>query len=183
MFEMTFAASSETRVHAVEEAIDYIAQEMVKVRHAYQDKSEDELTIYIIGYLKSMGFRASHDTQYGGHCDIVVEGPDEFLWLAEAKKHSAYPWLIDGIKQLTTRYATGLRSQDAGDLLIYHYGQRADLMITEWESHLRRAYPSLRIERCERNDQVIRSVHLHDGTGRPFKVRHVTIPLYFSPEK
>jgi hypothetical protein len=183
MFEMIFAATHETRLRIVEAAIDYIVQEMVKSRQAHQDKSEDELTISIVGNLKSMGFRATHDTQYGGHCDIVLEARDEFLWMAEAKKHSSYGWLLEGMKQLTTRYLTGLPGQDAGDLLIYLYQPRSDIVMGEWEIRLQKEYPADQIHRCERNYQDIRSIHVNKATGNLLRVRHKAIPLYFEPEK
>jgi hypothetical protein len=37
-------------------------------------KDEDTLTTDLITNLKAMGFDASHDTDYGGHGDIVIEG-------------------------------------------------------------------------------------------------------------
>src|SRR5262249_2021043 len=161
--------------------IDYIATEMIKSRQAYQDKTEDELTISIVVCLKAMGFQASHDTQYGGHPDIVVEARDGFLWLAEAKKYrNSYEWLSGGMKQLLTRYGDGLAGQDAGDLLIYCYLPGTDTIIAGWENRLREIYPSAPVTRCNRDDQVIRSAHPVDTTGRDFRVRHKTISLYFN---
>ena len=73
----------------------------------------------------------------GGHCDIVVEAQDEFLWIAEAKKHGNYDWLLKGFQQLDTRYTTGLVGQDSGELIIYHFGQRTDKIMAAWAEHLK----------------------------------------------
>src|SRR5258708_1685558 len=98
------AATHEERLRIIEEAIDWASQELTKNRHVHKSKTEDELTIDIIGKLKCMGFAASHDTQYGGHCDIVVEAKNDFLWIAEAKIDRSYPWIFKGFQQLDTRY-------------------------------------------------------------------------------
>lgn len=114
MLEMVMADAHEERLALVERAIDWSVQELVKNRHVKQTMSEDGLSIEIVGFLKAMGFDAGHDTQYGGHCDIVVEGRDNFLWIAEAKKHGSYDWLLEGFEQLDRRYSTGMPGQDAG---------------------------------------------------------------------
>lgn len=179
--QMSLASTHSERLRLVEDAIDYIAQEFTKTRQHRQEMSEDALSLDIILGLKCMGIQASHDTQYGGHCDIVVEAKDEFLWIAEAKIHNAYDWLLQGFEQLDRRYATGLPGQDAGEMIIYCKGQRADQVTTEWLRRLGEARPDVTIEVCNGDPLVRRSVHTHSGTGSQFKVRHRTIPLYFSP--
>src|ERR1700733_10905488 len=84
---MMFAADHAQRLQQVEAAIDWIAQEHSKTRQHRHDRDEDALTIDIITDLKAMGFAASHDQDYGGHSDIVVEAREDFLWLGEAKIH------------------------------------------------------------------------------------------------
>jgi hypothetical protein len=183
-WDMCFAACHAQRLKAVEDAVDFAATEMIKSRQVHQRKSEDELTFFILASLKGMGFQATHDTQIGGHCDIVVEGADSFLWIAEAKKYrKAYQWLLDGVKQLITRYATGQDGQDSGELLIYYFMPNARGFVARWEGYFRRAYPAESIERCRFDMDVIRSIHKHEGTGRHFSVRHKTVPLYFNPSK
>ena len=181
MLDMAFAESHHERLAVVERAIDYIAQEMVKNRHVHQGKSEDALTIDIVSHLKTMGIQASHDTQYGGHCDVVVEGRDEFLWLAEAKKHGGYEWLLSGFEQLDRRYSTGLPGQESGEMLIYCFNARLDNVMDEYQSRLEKARSDVTFEEAEQGALVRRSSHVHEGTGRPFKVRHKGIPLFHKP--
>ncbi|MDC7675181.1 hypothetical protein [Asticcacaulis machinosus] len=177
LMDMTFASNSAEQVRAVEDAIDYIAQDMVRHRQAYQEKKEDELTIYIVACLRSMGFRAAHDTQFGGHCDIVVEGRESFLWIAEAKIYRGYSKLIEGIHQLNFKYGTGLRNQSNADLIIYHYEKRVDIMLREWLERIRKEFPNDVVSGCDRDDLSLRSIHLHESTGREFFIRHKAIPL------
>ncbi|ESZ56513.1 hypothetical protein [Mesorhizobium sp. L103C131B0] len=181
LFQMAMAANHQDRLNAVEDAIDWIAQEHTKTRQHRQERSEDALTIDIISDLKSMGFQASHDTQYGGHCDIVIEARDNFLWIAEAKIHSSYDWLVKGFAQLDERYSTGLPGQDAGEMLIYCYGERADRVMKEWGIRLRESRPDVEVTAPDDDPLVLRSTHVHKGTGATFRVRHKGVSLYFKP--
>jgi hypothetical protein len=179
---MLFANNYADRLACVRRAVDYIAQEMSKNSHMKKDRSEDELTVDLVSQLKSMGFAASHDTQYGGHCDIVVEARDEFLWIAEAKIHQGYDWLLKGFQQLDTRYATGLNGQDSGELIIYHYGQRTDRIIATWADHLKSNRNDVDISFPVTPGLYFYSEHTHRRTGRCFNTRHLGINLYFKPE-
>jgi hypothetical protein len=179
---MIFATDHARRVELVEDAIDWIAQEHSKTRQHRYDRDEDGLTTDIITDLKSMGFDASHDKDYGGHSDIVIEARDDFLWLGEAKIHSGYGWLLKGFQQLDTRYATALPGQDSGGLIIYVNQERVDQVMDRWSTHLSENRPDVTIETCIKNPLARRSSHVHQRTGRPFKVRHVPISLYFKPK-
>lgn len=180
-FEMALATSHEERRKLVEDAIDWIAQEMTKTYQLRQGRSEDEISIDFVSLLKSMGFQAAHDTQFGGHCDVIVEARDEFLWIAEAKLHSSYPWLAQGMAQLSTRYSTGLEGQDSGEILIYTYSPRLDSIMEKWRCKLKEAISSIVVEDLDKDKLTFRSSHLHNRTGRPFRVRHKGITLHFDP--
>jgi hypothetical protein len=178
---MPFATSHEERRKLVEEAIDWIAQEMTKTCHLRQDKSEDEISIDFVSMLKAMGFQAAHDTQYGGHCDIIVEAKDDFLWIAEAKLHSSYAWLEKGMAQLSTRYSTGLEGQDCGEILVYTYSPRLDKIMLEWGNRLKGSVDGIDVEVVDTDIMTFLSVHVHEKTGRPFRVRHKGVTLHFTP--
>jgi hypothetical protein len=179
--EMPFATSHGERRQLVEDAIDWIAQEMTKTCHLRQERSEDEISIDFVSHLKAMGFQASHDTQYGGHCDVIVEGKDEFLWIAEAKIHTSYAWLEKGMAQLSTRYSTGLEGQDCGEILIYTYSPRLDLIMKEWKKRLAAAVAEIEVDELDNDRLIFRSNHVHEKTGRPFRVRHKGVTLHFQP--
>jgi hypothetical protein len=179
---MMFATDHAQRLQQVEAAIDWIAQEHSKTRQHRHDRDEDALTVDIITDLKAMGFSASHDQDYGGHADIVIEARGDFLWLGEAKIHSSYDWLLKGFQQLDTRYATAVRGQNIGGLVIYCKTERVDQIMNRWTQHLAAHRPDVVIDTCEKNPLVRRSTHLHKRTGLPFQIRHVPISLYFNPE-
>ncbi len=185
----SFAPDHCSRLKIVEAAIDFISTEYTKNRHLKQlkhddvKKSEDEITIDIVMSLKMMGFNATHDTQYGGHCDIAIETNDGFLWIAEAKIHSGYDWLLSGFEQLDRRYSTGIAGQNAGEILIYCYQQNSIDVLKNWEKHLREKRDDVTCKRCESEMQVFRSTHTHKSTGLPFHIRHKMVPMYFNPTK
>lgn len=183
MLEMALADTHEERLALAERAIDWSTQELVKTRHVKQEMSEDGLSIEIVTIMKAMGFDAAHDTQYGGHCDIIVEAKDDFLWIVEAKIHKDYDWLLAGFEQLDRRYTTGLPGQDAGEMLIYCFGKRADLVLAEYQTRLKAARKDVTFDALIDSGLFRRSKHVHVNTGRNFSVRHTIVPLYFEPTK
>ncbi|MGL3104850.1 hypothetical protein [Bradyrhizobium sp. BR 1432] len=181
-FRAMFAASHADRLSAVNRAIDWIVLEHSKTRQHRQGRGEDALSIDIVTDLKALGFQASHDTQYGGHCDIIIEARDGFLWIGEAKIHDSYDWLLKGFQQLDTRYSTGLPGQDAGGMIIYFFGQNLLGMMKKWCERLSEARPDVEISQCAANPLILNTHHVHKGSGLPFRVRHTPINLYFKPE-
>ncbi len=179
---MVMATTHSERVSCVEEAIEWIGQEHTKTRQHRQNRGEDALTTDIITDMKAMGFEASHDKDYGGHGDIVVECRDQFLWIGEAKIHNSYDWLFKGFQQLDTRYSTGLPGQEDGGLIIFCRGPRADEVMKTWTEHLKEQRPDVEINLVEGQPLMRRSQHVHSATGRLFKVKHIPISLYFEPK-
>lgn len=181
MLKMMLAADHADRLWCVQRAVDYIAREMFKAPQHYQELNEDGLTNIVLSNLKSMGFQATHDTQYGGHCDIVIEAKDGFMWIAEAKIHRDYEWLLKGFQQLTTRYTTGVIGQDAGEIIIYINARRIDKIMESWASFLAKERPEVFIE-YNKDDIRIVTKNIHERTGRVFTIRHTPISLYFNPK-
>lgn len=181
--EWILASSHKRRLQLVEQAVDWCAQEMVKAKQHHQNKSEDELTTSLLIPLTAMGMDATHDTQIGGHVDITVRGADDFLWLAEAKKHGTYPWLLDGFEQLDRRYSTGLPGQDCGEMLVYHFGRNSQAVLDEYELRLNAARPDVAFDKSAEVPLTKRSTHRHAATGSDFSVRHRIVPLFFQPTK
>lgn len=166
----------------VESAIDYIVNEFQKTRQHRFNDSEDQLTVNAILALRSMGFDAGHDTDYGGHCDIVIDGRDNFLWLGEAKIHSDYNWLLKGFQQLVTRYSTGVPGQNVGGMLIYCRNANVFQIIERWKVHLQASIQGIKIEPLPGNPLVFSSFHIHEVSGLLYRVRHTPIGLHFSPK-
>ncbi|KJS15553.1 MAG: hypothetical protein VR78_08830 [Hoeflea sp. BRH_c9] len=175
------AVDYEDQHRLVERAIDWCGLQIVENRHLKQDLGEDALTIEIVHMLKGMGYDAEHDTQIGGHCDVIVRGKRDFLWIGEAKIHKDYDWLLKGYEQLDSRYSTGQPGQDTGEIIIFSYNERIDKVVAKWIEHLIAKRPDVSVSVSESDKLVHYSLHQHPGTGRTFKVRHKPINLYWRP--
>ena len=176
------ATSAEDILARVDPAIDHILQEFSRTPKERRDRSEDGLSIDLITSLKHFGFQASHDTTTGGHCDIVIDGRFDFLWLGEAKLHSSYDWLLKGFNQLDSRYATAVKNQDRGGVVIYHRGPRVDQVMDGWAAYLAKERPDVTIEPRDTGDLVMNTRHVHVRTGREYHVRHVIVSLHWDPK-
>jgi len=186
--EYLLAQDHDTRVAAVEQAVDFACNQIEQHKHAKQGQqgnglSEDELTIEMCEMLTMAGFEAAHDEQIGGHCDIVIRGRDHFLWLAEAKKHYKYDWLDKGFQQLSTRYSTGQYGQNHGEVLIFCYVKDAKSMLEKWRSELELRNPSVATSDALKADRLLfHSMHKHAASGLDFFVRHKAVALYWDPQ-
>lgn len=158
-----------------------IIQENPELR---KDDEENRLTIDIVNMLRTMGYQASHDMKIGGHTDISVRGKNNYLWIGEAKIHGAYDELLDGFKQLCTRYSTGDTRQNCGGMIIYIRNIKAAAVVTEWRSRLsEEKLENYTAQECPAlADMAFYSSHIHERSGMPFHVRHVGVILRFDPK-
>lgn len=177
-----FSQDHKERRIIIEDAIDAIALEFGETPQHRCDRDEDGLTIDVVTSLKHMGFQATHDEDIGGHCDIVVRGKDSFLWLAEAKIHSAYGWLAKGYQQITTRYSTGMPGQDAGALVIYCKAANVKSIMDKWREHFAGCFTDAVIADCEKSPLSFVSTCVHPRSGLQFRIRHIPISVWHDPE-
>jgi hypothetical protein len=181
--ELFLYDSYENFVGLVNRSLDHIIQRMSQNPELRQGLTEDQLTIEIVNGLHYMGFLARHETKVGGHCDIVVEGDNDYLWLGEAKVFKGkYSWLLKGFRQLNTRYATANPGQDAGGLIIYSFKPRIDRVISTWGKRLAEICGDISVTACPRNPPAVLSKHTHHRTGRLFTTRHLPVSLYWNPQ-
>jgi hypothetical protein len=177
------AQSHEGRVNAVQRSVDFACNNLIKHRDKKQDDDEDGLTVQVCDMLTSSGIKATHNAAIGGHCDVVIEGKYNFLWLAEAKKHSDYAWLDKGFRQLSTRYSTGNPGQDNGEVLIYCFVQDAKAMLDKWKGELVVRNSNVTVSKNESgNPLTFQSIHKHECSGLDFYVRHKVVTLYWVPK-
>lgn len=169
-------------VSVVERAVHFALRKLSLNPELRQEHSEDQLTIEVVNMLSTFDLDAAHEAKVGGHCDISINGPYDFLWLGEAKKHvQAYAWLLQGFQQLDARYSTGLAGQDTGGLIVYSNYPRIDKTMASWRQHLLDHHPNISCEEvCEQTASFL-SAHVHQGTGRNLSVRHFACSLYFRP--
>lgn len=149
-----------------------------------QSEQEDRVTHDILCMLHRCGYDASHDEAHGGHADIVVTHRLGFKWIGEAKFDNDLGYVFGGFQQLCTRYSPGTEKAQAGGLLIYARAHRSFEFLCAWRDHLRAmGLDKYTDEACEKRTQLaFYSIHTHQRTGLPFRVRHVAVTLKFDPQ-
>lgn len=179
-----FASDHEARTEALESILEFTYDQLVENRHLNYEHSEDALSAQIISQLKMVGIEADHDTQVGGHCDILVRSKDHFLWIGEAKIHRDYNWLTDGFKQLSTRYSTGSYGQCNAEVIIYCRNKKASEVLKNWQVKMQATFPDVTLLEDNINKRLwFRTAHIHEVSGNPFITRHRIIQLYYNPQK
>lgn len=180
MLDLYEADSFEQQCRVTERAIDFCCRFLQENKQHKYNLGEDQLTVDIIGQLKALSFDAEHDTQVGGHCDILVRGKKGFLWIAESKKHNSYEWLLEGFNQLCSRYLTGVDGQDTGDLIIFCTNRNAMSVLKTWFEKISSVDRDFTFDESEIDSLVFRSTHSHEGSGRKIKVRHKMVVLWWA---
>lgn len=178
------AKSHDERIGILEDLLDNCYRHITDNRHLNGSQSEDELSVQIVGMLEMAGLQASHDTQVGGHCDVLVRAKNGFQWIGEAKIHGAYDWIDDGFLQLTKRYGLAEEGRDHGEIIIYHRGRNSAIVLTNWKTKLLSKRPEVtQVEDRIDGALYFRTVHVCKASGCNFYTRHKIIPLYFAPTK
>lgn len=100
--------------------IDEIVSVMQKSRPSYAEQGEVPLTEHIKDNLISAcGFDATV-TEINGATDLTVKWTgQDWLWIGEAKLDDGYAYVLEGFKQLTTRYATAEQHEREGGVIVY----------------------------------------------------------------
>lgn len=161
--------------------LGFIVKDLESTAHLRQKDSEDKITTDIVLLLRRTGYDASHDADNRGHADLSVKS-NKFIWLGEAKIHRSYEWLLDGLKQLHTRYATG--REDGSGILIYIKGANAKDVMDKWRSRLEQNR-GCNLKETSDGDKKLTfwSVHQHAGSGFDVRTKHIGVSLYYKPEK
>lgn len=180
--ERELVDSYEGFISVLYKELDDVIQTLQANPELRQNDQEDRLTIDIVNLLNQAGYDASHETKSGGHVDITVKFRGMF-WFGEAKIHSTYDHLLEGFKQLCTRYTRGDINQDHGGVLLYIKQKNAKSVMDRWKEHLsEQNYPDYESSPCATRPLSFFSKHTHDVSGLPFNVRHMPVMLYFNPQ-
>lgn len=161
----------------IDEFIGYLEDS----RRVTQQDSEDRMTNQIVSNFKTRGYYASHETQVGGHCDILVEHLD-FRWIGEAKIHSNYAYLDKGFQQLTTRYTTGKANQNHGGLLVYIKKKNALSIMNRWEKEIKSRNSGVTTYKDDCKNLSFFSKHIHETSGNEYITKHLPVLLHFDPK-
>lgn len=182
------AENSSDRFDILRKALDHCYRELVDNRQVnLEDRvSEDQLSVQICQMLGGMGILASHDTQVGGHVDILVRAHGGFLWVGEAKIDRGPAYVSGGFDQLSTRYGTAGAGRNQGEMIIYSWFPKSVERLTAWRDHLlgMENVADLQItEQIEDPNWHFSTSHSCPATGHAFYVRHVFVPLHYQPKK
>lgn len=182
------AATNAERFDILQKALDHCYRELVDNRHLNRQGKvfEDQLSVQICQMLGAMGISASHDPQVGGHVDILVKDLDGFLWVGEAKIDRGPEYVAGGFDQLSTRYGTSGEGRNQGEMIVYSWFPKSVERLQSWQDHLvgMSNVGGLEIVKpIEDPKWYFTTKHACPATGYAFNVRHVYVPLYFSPKK
>lgn len=170
-------------VSLIHEYLEEIFADFNEHRQHLQTDSEDRLNIDIVSRLKGAGFSATHDTQTGGHCDIYVTFK-KAKWIGEAKKIASnqQSYIAQGLLQLTERYASGIKFQTEGAVIIYCFAPDAQKVLSDLCKKMNEdGY--LVENKAHQDDLHFRTSKKHTGTGNQYYVTCYIIPLYHNPIK
>ncbi|WP_188009241.1 hypothetical protein [Grimontia hollisae] len=149
-------------------------------RHQFQHPhwGEDPITCNLITHLNALGYDAEHDTQHGGHCDILVKNPlQRFEWIGEAKLWKGPDYIRGGLEQLLTRYASGTINENRGGVLVYVKQPNALKKLQTWKSVLTSLDNTISVSDDQHNPLRMDSNHLHLGSGQNYSIRHFFVAL------
>lgn len=186
--EWMSASSHEEKFKLLRTALDHCYGELVNNKHLNREGkvSEDQLSVQICQMLGCMGIVASHDTQVGGHVDILVRDRDGFLWIGEAKIDHGPSYVAGGFDQLSTRYGTSGEGRNQGEMIVYSWKRNIAKRLKDWLEHLEglEGVQGLEVEvAIEDPKWHFTTKHTCPASGHLFHVRHVFVPLYFAPKK
>ncbi len=181
MLERSHPENYDAFVSRLVKDIDQAITRLEQNRHHHQEHSEDEITSYLIGKLQSQHYDAEHDTQHGGHCDILVKhNRKDYTWIGEAKIWKGKSYVLGGFNQLTTRYASGTPNHNHGGILIYCRLPNAKEKMNEWLSHLTSETDSVITDELPNNGLRFSSQHTHQSSGLEYNIRHFVAVLNHS---
>ncbi|NOH19108.1 hypothetical protein [Vibrio cyclitrophicus] len=138
-FERKTVSTYEEFVKVLKKDLLKAIQDVQHDRHQFQGANfgEDAISSVLIKCLRFMNYDAEHDTQHGGHCDILVKHQGmRFEWIGEAKLWKGQSYVKGGLEQLLTRYATGTEGESAGGLIVYVKQPDALDKLKTWHAEL-----------------------------------------------
>lgn len=177
-------------VEQVHKDLSYQISQLQGYAANFYNKSEDDITIFLVSNLKSMGYlNTHHDVFNNGHVDIYIED-NYFKWLGECKLQKGNEYSNEGFKQLSTRYSDGHENSNRGGILIYNQliQKKTLTCMTEWNNFLATDLEFQKMGmKCEPIDvnsgkQYFDSEHIHEKSGMPYKIRHFFVNLMHNPK-
>lgn len=165
---------------------------------------EDGWSSKIIARLDNGFCLRARPASAGGNADIVIEHlAGEFTIICESKILGKIPnststyynnHLLEGMKQLVTRYSTGSVGQDHCILLIFCFSPKMRVAIEHWKNYFFEKSLNGTLEekdyfeglaeyefKCFESQRGFFTTHIHHSSGYPVKIRHVPVCLHHQP--
>jgi hypothetical protein len=171
------------RYSLLEKILEQVYEQLTDARQVFTKLSEDALTMIVVSSLRNFGILAQHDTQIGGHIDILIEASNGFRWIGEAKLDRGPAYILGGYDQLTTRYAVARPGANRGEIIIYSYKPRADRRLLEWRDRLMSERTANLVMDAGIEHLAFRTSSICPATGSLFYARHRIISIYHDPLK
>jgi hypothetical protein len=180
-----FPENYEKFIEALYDDLVQIVKKFEETRSLRQDDGEDRITSDICILLEQLGtYSATHGTDASGAVDITVtHGRNAYKWLGEAKIYTSVTAVLEGFKQLTTRYSLAAPEFKTGLLIYVFSGDRETKMATWQEKLSGENLPNFVASTCHRRPTAhFYSEHKHASSGSRFQVWHVGIDLHYLPQ-
>lgn len=176
--EITAPANHEIFINRLNVEIAAIIRQIESGPKERGQDSEDRLTMELVSCLSSAGYIAVKDPTQGGHVDLSVSPRQNqsMRWIGEAKIWRGVTYLMEGMAQLLTRYATG-RDPDMG-FLVYIKQKNAAGLMTEWGEHVTNHPVCCALNAMPIDAFSFDSQHDHQS-GVKVNVRHFGINIYW----
>ncbi|KZK65705.1 hypothetical protein A1L58_06350 [Shewanella baltica] len=160
---------------------DEAIQNLIHNRQRFQraEFGEDEISAFLISFLKGRFYDADHDTQHGGHADIIVKANNgRWEWIGEAKLWGGKSWTHEGWKQLVDSYTVATVGETHSGLLVYIKQDNAKQKFDTWYEFFNESIAPIKLDYLADNPLIFDSVHLNRSSGLEQCVRHFAIPLW-----
>lgn len=187
MLKKEYSTSYEDFVESVYDNIDKAFGKLEEnpQHHSPEEVGEDKITNSIADMLVMAGFDARQGQTQGGNIDLTVKGKKSgWSWIGEAKIFRDTNALREGFLQLSTRYRNASPLKAQAGILAYTKRKNAAGCLAEWQAEVANmGLDGFSISPCSRRGQLaFYTIHNHEASGLPIRVRHTAIVLYHLPK-
>jgi hypothetical protein len=175
----------ESFLEALYYAIEKIVMVNLEKSKSNLPKDENHISDIIVGQLYGLNYDASREESSNGNVDVTVKFA-EFIWLAEAKIFNSNPYLLEGFKQLASRYSTASNLEaNKGAYLIYNFRANTKELIDSYKAYslaqLPPDFPDYQVKDCPVHPLRFFSTHTEAGSGLEYQIKHIPFTFYFDP--
>lgn len=147
---------------------------------------ENQISEFIVLSLYCLKYDATRETSNNGNVDITVK-LGEYTWLGEAKIFHDNSRLMDGFRQLTTRYSTASNlNANQGGYLIYNFRAGTKRLIDSYKAvskiQFEIEFDDFKITDCKAHPLRHYTSHNETSSGLKYTVKHIPFSFHFDPQ-